>query len=350
MIDFGLPYTVDWKVFSVNEDTWDDSEELADVLSVTVDRDCTDAVPLLETANMVVYTSLDDPFDDGWYRVVANVTQNGRCERFPITTQLFQASSDEIDYGVAKNNVSGVSVLASARDVSVQTGSYVPKGANGADWVVDQLQQCIQAPVYLIGDGFTLDQYVVYDAGDTVLSTCWSVLDIGRWCLQIAGDGSVYVMARPNEPDIELGISTLRYLSPNMKRSGRSLINMPNRYRASDYDKTESVENHDESSPVSYENVGRWIDAPLDTNPEYINGESLWSYVRRRLEEESTLIRTYDYNREYWPGALPFSIIRASDYESGFVGDLRITKQKLTLDGGIQVSETANEEIKLWRA
>lgn len=350
MIDFGLPYVVEWKVFSVDPDTWDDAEELTDVLQVSVDRDCTDEVPLYETSSMSVYTGIGETFDDGWYRIVANVKQNGEYERHAITTQLYQASTDELDYGTAKVELSGTSVLLPASDLKMQTGSYVPKGANGAEWVTDQLQKCISAPVYMIGNGFTLDRYVVYDNGASVLSACWDVLDTGRWCLQIDGDGIVYVMPRPSEPDIELNIYNLRYLSPSLKRSGRSLIDIPNRYRVEDYGKVEVVENHDENSPVSYERVGRWIDAPLDTNPEYIDGESLWSYARRRLEEESTQIRTFDYNREYWPGALPFSVIRCSVYESGFVGDLRITKQKLTLGDGIQVSETANEEIKLWRA
>ncbi len=350
MIDFASNYTVDWQVNAVNPDTWDDAEPLEHVLSVTVDRDCTDAVPLYETASMTVYTDIGEEFEDGWYRVTALIRQDAQYERFPIATLLFQAESDEVDYGVVKVEAKGRSVLTPANELSMDVGNYVPKGANGAEWVVDRLSEQLISPVYLVGDGFTLDRYVIYDGGESVLSACWNVLDTGRWCLQIDGSGVVYVMARPDEPDFEMTVENLRYLSPGIRRSGTSRVGLPNRYLAEDFGKLEIAENDDPSSPISYTNVGRWIDTGIDSNPEYIDGESLWAYARRKLEEASTQIKTYDYTREYLPGVLPFSLIRGSAVEAGFVGDLRVTKQKLTLDKGISVSETANEEIKLWRA
>ena len=62
MIDWQSNYTVDWKIVKINEDTWDDQEDLPGVLTVTISRDCTDSVPLLETSSLEVYTEIMDEF------------------------------------------------------------------------------------------------------------------------------------------------------------------------------------------------------------------------------------------------------------------------------------------------
>ena len=348
MINWTEPYTVDWRFVSVNPETWDDDGDIEGVREASIDRDCTDAVPLLETASLTIDYDVGEEFSDGWYRIVADVYQNGAYERVPITTQMYQISSDEIDYGVATGTVSGQSVLLPALDIVMRNGAYVPKGADGAYWVWEQLDRCIQAPVFVVGDGFTLDSYVIYDSGDTVLSACWNVLDRGKWCLQIDGDGVVYIMEKPKDPDLEIGVDGLKLIKPSIKRS-RGKAGVCNRYIARDGDYEEIAENNDISSPTSFVNVGRWIEF-YDSNPSYINGESLWTYARRMLEEVSTLTRTYDYTREFIPELYPFSLIRAYSAENGFVGDFRISKQKLKIGAGLEVSETGVETEKLWRA
>ena len=348
MIDWTDTYTVDWRIVSVNVDTWDDDGVFSGVKTVTVDRDCTDSVPLIETSSFTCDYGINDGFEDGWYRIVAQVFQNGSYERIPISTQYYQMINDTVDYGVADGSLSGQSVLLPAQETVMRNGAYVPKGADGAYWVWEQLDRCLRSPVFIVGDGFTLDNYVIYDAGDTVLSACWNVLDRGKWCIQIDGDGNTYVMEKPKEPDLEIGVDNLKLVKPGIKRS-RGKPGVPNCFIAKDGDYEEIAENDEPWSESSYQNVGRWIEA-YDNNPSYINGESLWTYARRRLEELSSVTRTYDYNREFVPGIYPFSLIRAYSAENGLVGDLRVSKQKLTLGAGIEVSETGVETIKLWRA
>lgn len=348
MINWAEPYTVNWAVASVNPDTWDENEVLNGVKEISIDRDCTDSVPLLETSSLTLNSDVNEEFEDGWYRAIAYVYQNGSYERIPITTQMYQITDDTVDYHIASGSVKGQSVLVEAQEIQMRNGAYVPKGADGAYWVWDQLNRCLTSPVFIVGEGFTLDNYVVYDSGDTVLSACWNVLDRGRWCLQIDGEGIVYIMEKPKEPDLEVGVENLKLLKPGLKRS-RGRAGVPNRYIGKDGKFEEIVENHDPSSPASFENVGRWIEF-FDNNPSYIDGESLWTYVRRRLEEESTVVRTYDYDREFLPDIYPFSLIRGFSVEHGFVGDLRVSKQKLKLGAGIEISETGVESIKLWRA
>ena len=348
MIDWYDPYLVRWSVVSVNEDTWDDDTELEGAKAIGIDRDCTDSVPLIETSSLSLDRGIGNEFEDGWYRTIAYVFQNGTYERVPITTQQYSITDDEIDYGAMSVTARGRSVLLPAQETKMRNGAYVPKGSDGAYWVWDQLNRCLKAKVFVVGGGFTLDSYVVYDSGDTVLSACWNVLDRGKWCLQIDGDGNVYIMERPKEPSWEVDVDGLKLMKPGLKRSA-GVYEIPNRYIAKDGEFEEIAENDDPSSPSSHAVVGRWIES-YDSNPRYVNGESLWTYARRRLEEESVVNRTYDYTREFLPGVYPFSLIRARSSENGFAGDLRVSKQKLTLGAGIEVSETGVEAIKLWRA
>ena len=345
MIDWTEPYTIDWSVVSVNPDTWDDASVLSGVKDLSIDRDCTDSVPLLETSSM---TCDYEAIEDGWYRIIANVTQNGSYERVPIATQQFSVTNDEVDYGSFRITAKGQSVLLPAQETYMRNGAYVPKGADGAYWVWEQLDRCISAPVFILRSGFVLDTYVVYDSSDSVLSACWNVLDAASWCMQITGDGVVYILEKPKEPVWELDVEGLKLLKPSMKRT-RGKAGVPNRYIARDGAKEEVAENDDPASPSSYRNVGRWIEV-FDDNPSYVEGESLWTYARRKLEELSTLTITYDYTREFYPGIYPFGMIRGHSDDQGFVGDLRVAKQKLTLDKGIEVSETGVETEYLWRA
>lgn len=348
-IDWTSSYEVDWKIYKVNPDTWDEAEMLENAMSVSVNKDCTDDVPLLETSSITVDLGVNEDFSDGWYRTVAFVSQNGTYEMYPIATQWYEITDDVVDYGVARATVRGQSVLLPATEHYMRNGDFLPKGANAAEWAYLQLIGCLKCPVYLEGDGFILNQFVVYDEGDSVLSAVWHALDAGKWCLQIDGRGVVRIMKRPELPTLSIDVTNRRLLQPGVQRS-RGKADVPNRYVAKDGDFEESVVNDDPGSPSSTVNVGRVITADLDTNPMYIDNESLWTYVRRRLEELSTKSRTYSYKREYHPDIRPLDIINVFSEEDGLRGYLRVSTQQLTLDNGISVSETGVEEEKLWRA
>ena len=349
MIDWTAPYMVSYKVYSVDEGTWDEKMELRWIDSLSINRDCTDAVPLLETSNMTVSTPVNSEFRDGWYRVVAYVTQGNHTEMIPLTTQWYELESDEIDYGKKAMTVNGRSVLLPASEQYMRNGDYIAKGINGAEWALRQLQKCVKAPVYLLGDGFVLDRYFVYDQGESVLSAVWHILDQAKWCLQIDGRGVIRIRKSPVLPTLSIGVDDEGLLFPTIKRS-RGKKDVPNQYTAKDGEWEETVTNDDPSSPSSTVNVGRVIPADLDTAPSYIDGESLWSYVRRKLEELSTKVRTYSYTREYYPDIYPMDIINVYSARNGFVGNLRVSSQQISLGENIRVGETAAEEEKLWRA
>ena len=346
MIDWSRSYTVDWRVVKVNPDTWDDGELVSGVVSVTVNRDMSDAVPLLETSSFVIDAKPTDTFEEGWYRAVAYVSQDGKVERYPITTQLLQNVKDTVDYGVAQATFDGGSSLLPVSEVMMENGGYVPKGVSGPDWAFDMLKKNTAAPVRKSPGDFSLDQYVVYDSNSSVLQAVWDVVLAGGWCLIVDGSGVVWVTPKPDQPSLVLDSIGVGHLHPKIDRN-LSFKGVPNKYIARDGSWEEIAENRDINSKLSYERRKRWVTV-VDDNPVYINGESLWSYARRKLEEASTQFREYSYTREFADNVYPFSLVRASVPNQGIDGDLRVRTQQITLDQGITVQETAVKEIKGW--
>lgn len=351
MIDFSKAYVSHWNVVKVDPDTWVDGEIVTSVASVSVNRDATDSVPLLETATLEMDADILDDFNDGWYRIILNAHQGGLYERHPIATVLFQKTDDTVAYGRATVSLSGASVLKPLEErKNVGTNyRYVPKGTNGAKWVKNLIDEACLSDCVVFGEGFTLNNNIVFSPGVSYLEMVWNVLDTGKWCMMIDGEGTISVLKKPTEPTVTLNQASARNIMPSVKRT-LSRENVPNRYYAIDRDGTrEVVENHLLSSKLSYENRGRWIDY-VDASPNKINGETLYSYVRRRLEEESTLMRSFSYTREYWPNVYPFSMVSASLPWEGLDGDLRVLSQSISCGVGITVDETAGLEIKEWTA
>ena len=348
MIDFSKPYTSEWKVVSVDPDTWDDGDEVPGVYSVSISRDGTDSIPLLETASLEVDGDIQSFFTEGWYRILLIAIQDLVYERYPLSTVLFQRSNDVISKG---RKIAGSSVLRPLADRKC-VGSdykYAPKGVNGANWVTELISQHSPGPVYMVGDGFKLSDPVTFSPGTSYLEMVWKVLDVGKWCLMLDGDGGVTVCERPKEPDYVFDKDAMKNVLPSVSRS-LAYDEVCNRYYA--IDKTGNVEiaeNHETNSVLSYENRGRWVDY-VDTSPKRINGETLYSYARRRLEEESTLVQSYSYTREYIPGIVPFSLISGVVPEYGIDGELRVLSQTVNCSKGVTVSETAGMEIKGWVA
>ena len=351
MIDFSRPYTSKWKVVSVDPDTWDDAYEIPGVYSASISTDGTDSIPLLETASLEIDSGIYDTFSEGWYRILMIAIQDSYYERYPLSTVLFQGSSDVVAFGKKTDSISGSSVLKPVADLK-NIGNdyrYAPKGVDGADWVADILNANIPSSVYIEGDGFKLTDAVTFSPGTSYLEMIWSVLDAGNWCMSIDGEGDVTIKAKPSQPDYVFDRTTMKNIQPSIKRT-LSYEDVCNRYYAIDkMGNMEIAENHDPNSPLSYENRGRWVDY-VDTSPKKINGETLYSYARRRLQQESVLIQTYSYTREYIPGIYPFSLISGLLPEYGIDGDLRVFSQNIACDKGIVVSETAGLEIKGWVA
>lgn len=351
MIDWSKNYTASWRLMKVNDKTWLDSEEIPGVVSVSITKDGTDDYPLLETGSITIDSSVDYEFEDGYYRVEMLVRQYPEAERYDIATLLLESTDGTVNRGKQELVLDGRSVLQAASDQYVLAGEYIPKGSNGPEWVADRLRRCLQAPVTIIGDGFTVDDDIGFDGGTSELQVSWTVLDSGNWIISILGDGTVQLMEKPkvDDPILVLDRANAGMLQPDFSFAD-SRVGIPNRYIVVDGKESYTAVNEDyPGSRTSVAYRGRYVDY-YDSSPTRINGETLDQYARRRLEEESTRSKIYTYKREYWPDANPFMVVQASLASNGLEGNLRILSQSLMCSHGISVQEKAGYEIKEYMA
>lgn len=339
-MDWTGGYSCEWHVSWVDPDTWADAGEVAGVTSVSIERDA--STPLIETGDM----SLDGEMGawERWCRVSMVASQGAEREHVDVATLLFCSAEATAAYGTRTSSAEGWSVLKPCADLAMPLGSYAPRGCDGAARAAEILAEATPAPVTIEGS-FELSQHMVFDIGCSHLDAAWALLDAGGWCIQIAGDGSIRVTPKPTEPALSLDMAHAALLSPGVSDS-LDLSGIPNRYTAIDGLDVGVATNEDASSPVSYQARGRWVDA-TDASPALVNGESLERYAQRKLDEASTVARTRSYTREWWPGVLPFSVVRGSLPSVGLDGDMRVVSQSLSCGAGITVSETAEQEVSL---
>lgn len=340
-IDFTRPYTASWRVMRLDEDTWQGVSQLPGAVSVTISRDCTDSVPLLESASVEV--DLDAAFEEGWYRIEALCSQDGGTEVVPIATVLLTEGSGKLSRGLRTATLDGSSVLQPAADEKFDHGAYAPEGADGALVAARILSSVTPAPVETVG-GFTLSDNIVYDLGSSYLEGVWAILDSAGWCIRIAEDGTIRICAKPSAPDEDFPIIAPNIVMPEIGYES-GITSVPNVYIAIDGDQTAEAVNDDPASPTSTVSRGRRI-VTVDSSPSRVDGESLQAYARRRLAEDRTVMAmTYSYKREYFPGIVPFDLLRVQLPDAGIDGEFRVLSQSVTLSHGIEIDEKAGIEV-----
>lgn len=344
-IDFTLPYTTLWQVNRVNPKTWKNVSVLSGVKSISLQKDASDDYPLLETGSMDIDLEIGTEFNAGWYRVEALISQDGEYERVPISTLYYQGESYTEEYSRNTVSVSGVSALYPASDKHIQAGDYAPKGSNGMQYVIDRLKKVIPAPISSIGNGFTLNDNVVFDLGSSEIEIAWSILDAGNHVMQINGRGEITVLKRPEHAIVKLNQYNPRMVYMDGKSYDYNVSEVPNVYYAIDGYNTITIRNENLESKTSVQNRG-WEKDYIDDSPVRVNGETLDAYAKRRLIEESTVIRSFKYKRQYDPNIHLFDLVEANVPGTNMHGSMRILSQSLTLGTGISVEETAGFEIK----
>ena len=261
-------------------------------------------------------------------------------------TMLCESVTGSRDKSYITLNVDGLSVLQPASERHLLAGTYVPKGANGANQAAKYLRKCIPAPVVVEGS-FTLDDNVVLDADSSYIKAAWTLLDAASWCMQIDGDGTVHIKEKPVDPILSLDQANASILKPSTTFK-RSIDSIPNLYIAVDGDEIAEAINDDPDSSLSTITRGRVIDK-IDRSPVKVNGETLHNYAERKLEEESTIVKTYGYTREWWPDVYPFSMVRGSIPQRGIDANMRVMSQSFQFGKGLAITETAGIIIKEYK-
>ena len=337
MIEWTQAYGVDWRLVEVNTETWASGNVVPHVHSITVNRDCTDDYPLLETATIELEHGVET-FTPGYYRLEAVFYNGADKERIPMMTMLCESDSGTRNYGRIDLQVDGLSVLQPAKDRHLLVGEYVPKGSNGPQRAAEYLKRCVKVPIEIEGS-FIIDDYLVLDADISYIKAAWTILDAADWCMVIKGDGTIVMKEKPKDPVLILDHAHAKLLMPEISFE-KDLSDVPNMYIAVDQGVTAIATNDNPNSITSTVSRGRIIDE-IDRSPVRINGETLDAYAKRMLEKRNTIVKVKRYNREWWPDVYPFSMVRGSLSSVGLEGDMRVLTQSFKCGNGVLVSETA---------
>lgn len=342
MIDWMRGYTVaSWKLYRVNPDTWADSSEVGGMVSATVSR----TEDGEQDRGSISLTS-GGSFSQGWHRIAMIAKQDGDVERVDVATLWLDSTGGELDHGTSLVTVNGSSVLHPCASETLETGSYAPRGVDGAEFAADMVRSSTPAPVVVEGS-FTLDEHVVFDEGATALDAVRLVLDAGNFIMQADGRGVVTIRPRPSVPTLVLDASSARLVQPGVSYT-LDYSEVPNRYIVEEGGATARAVNDDPDSPTSTVTRG-WVKDFRDTSPVRVNGETLAAYAARRLMEESTVHDSRSYTREYWPDVHPGSVVRGTVATVGEDGLFRVESQQVNCGMGITIEESSYMEVTLWQ-
>lgn len=345
-MDWRESYSAAWRVFRVNPATWADASLVGGITQASIERSQADSDKLIEKGSLSIDVPPRTEFEEGYYRIAMTATQDGESERVNICTLQCFSTSGDVDRNIDDLEVTGNSVLFPASKTVLEDGSYAPKGIDGIQWCADLLRATINAPVETSGS-FTLDDHLVFDGGTYVLDAVWQVLDAGSSVLQIRGDGTVVVTLMPTEVSLELSRANARLLHPGIHHE-LDFSGVPNRFFAIDGSEKASAINDDPLSETSTVRRG-WTSDVRESSPKRVNGETLTAYARRRLSELSTVSDSRTYTREWWPNAVPYSVVKGALADVGIDGNLRVKSQRLTLGRGVTVEEEAFREVNTWQ-
>lgn len=344
MIDWTRGYRVTaWRLFRVNPDTWADSGEVGGMVSATVSRTEEDEQ---DRGTVSLTSDARGRFEQGWHRIAMTASQSGSIERVDVATLWLDSTGGELNRGASLVTVNGSSVLHPCASETLETGSYAPRGVDGAEYAADLIRSTTPAPVVVEGS-FTIDEHVVFDSGATALSAARLVLDAGNFIMQVDGRGVVHIHPRPSDPVLVLDASKARLMQPSVTYT-LDYSEVPNRYIAEDESASARSVNDDPNSPTSTVSRG-WVKDIRDTSPIRVNGETLTAYTARRLMEESTVHDTRSYTREWWPDVHPGSIVRGTVATVGEDGLFRVESQQIDCNKGITVQESSYREVVLWQ-
>lgn len=337
MMDYSGVYTSEFAMRRVDPETWGDTGDPIPVAGLSISYSATDSAPLLQTATVDV-----DEAVSGWYRFYMTATQR-ESEKAALGTFLFRTTSIDHGHGMSATTAKGDSVLKPVEFVHT-LGEYAPAGADGAAFAASILSASTPAPVICDGS-FTLAQPVVFEPGTSKLAAVWALLDAGDFCIRLDGDGTIHVTPKPEDGGISITRDNLGMFLTGIEESME--VDQPNRYIAVQDGSVAIAENRDGDNPLSYKTRGYWVEV-YDSSAVRVNGETLAAYAQRRLKEESVLVRSVSYKREFMPEEGVFSMVRADLGDYGLVGTGRVASGSMECGHGITVSETAVFKEDIW--
>lgn len=277
-----------------------------------------------------------EPGTEQWIRVWLDVRQNGAAEHVAVFTGLACSPSIKRDGNIKEIPLECYSVLKPADDVMLQRGWYIAAGMNGAQMAASMLQEVIPAPVIVEGSSPALQQAIIAEDGETVLSMVDKILGAIGWQIRIDGMGTVTLREISDEPVATFG-ADYDIIETEIQIE-QDWFDCPNVFRAVSDDMTAIARDDSESSPLSTVTRGReiWME---ETNCDMNDGESIEEYSIRRLKEEQQKSTRITYNRRFHPDVMTGDMIRLNYPAQELQGNYRVSDQTIQLEHGARTEE-----------
>lgn len=279
-----------------------------------------------------------DPKKERWVRIYLVAKQNDDSERVPLFTGLATSPDVDIDGTLVSYPMQLYSVLKPAEDVLLQRGWYAPAEVPGAE-LVRQLLSVSPCPIIAKQGSATLSQSIIAEDGESNLTMAGKILEAINWRLRISGDGTVTICPKAEAISQTFSAQKNDSVEPKLKVE-HDWYESPNVFRAVNGTQSGVARDDDPRSPLSTASRGRevWME---ETDCDFVDGETIAEYARRRLKEEQNNYMTITYDRRFDPGITVGDLVMLRYPLQGINGAFRVKSQTIDLGYGARTSEEA---------
>lgn len=341
-----------FKYYIVDPDSWQDKEELNNILSGTIEWDA-DA----DTLGSATF-DISDTVGECYIRPYLITRQNGITERFPLGTFLIQTQKTEFDGKYTKIPVDAYTPLLELKENPPPLGYSLLKNSNIMEQAYMITREHVRAPVIQTSVSEKLYSDFVANTDDTWLTYIDDLISNAKYKLGL--DELSRVLFLPDQ-----GIEALQairefndddgsILYPDISTS-QDMYGIPNVVEVSYSSSRQNIfvraVNNDPNSPVSTVSRGREIIHRV-SNPDFAGEptkQQIQLYAKTLLDKLSTIEYTVTFSHGYCPVRLG-DCVRLNYNRSGIYGiKAKIVKQTIKCAPGCKVTETAVFTKNLWR-
>ena len=340
-MDWNQGYTATFRLYSVNQSTWGDGNEIENLVSASVTKD--NESSLIEDASI----SIDGEPIKGYVRLVLEAKNTSGMAKVNLGTFLVTSPKRSINGVLTTIDLECYSVLKPADDKLLPPGWYFPEGGDPIAGASELLSNCLKCPVEPAESNIRTDQVKVAESNETALSMAKYLLEDTDWFIYIDGRGCVSIKKKPDNIVKMFDAYDNDILMPNITDES-DIFDIPNILRVTDSSGNyETIYNNDEQSDTSIEKLGweKWSSEQLSLD----YGETLLGKGGERMEELSKTTRKINYSREFDPDVKLNDVALYMLPKQRIVGTFRIISQSLSIGNGIKVSEIAEFETENWR-
>ena len=340
-MDWNQGYTATFRLYSVNQSTWGDGDEIENLVSASVTKD--NESSLIEDASI----SIDGEPIKGYVRLVLEAKNTSGMAKVNLGTFLVTSPKRSINGVLTTIDLECYSVLKPADDKLLPPGWYFPEGGDPIAGASELLSNCLKCPVEPAESDIRTDQVKIAESNETALSMAKYLLEDTNWFIYIDGRGCVSIKKKPDNIVKMFDAYENDVLMPNITDES-DIFDIPNILRVTDNSGNyETIYNNDEQSDTSIEKLGweKWSSEQLSLD----YGETLLGKGGERMEELSKTTRKINYSREFDPDVKLNDVALYMLPKQRIIGTFRIMSQSLSIEKGIKVSERAEFETENWR-